>query len=454
MKSLGRMSLVLAAVVSILSFAAIAARADSIVFTMKGGVWLVRPDGSDLRRITAAGGPYSYAAQADDGTIMAVREVGGGRDVLVRLRRDGRILNSFLPSLRFQYPTSAVRGVALSPNGKRVAFVTAFNGNSDCSGSGFEQDCHFLGVATASGQALDSDALVDSPAWMNNGRLLVALPGGVIGTRDLGDGEASEWFTGPDPENSGLPDFLYEADITRAGDRLATTSSDLSLPTEPGYQSTNVLYIWTTGGPPPVPPAIECRLGPVAADFRHPSFSPDGTGLAFEIATEETPTGQEGIWVARRKGPGCDSFASSRIVPGGRYPDWGPASSIPGTGGRGRPRFRLHATAKRVQPVRRLGLAVSCNRSCRVTASGTIRLKGRQFRLRTTSAKLGPGKRRKLALRPKRSGVTRNIVRLIRHHRAKAVINVTGRDAHRNRDRATLRVKLKPGAGRKAKAER
>ncbi len=64
------------------------AAADSIVYEKDGNVWQAAPDGSNQSQVTTAGG-YSKPSQADDGTIVAVKD-----QLLQRLDRGGRILNT------------------------------------------------------------------------------------------------------------------------------------------------------------------------------------------------------------------------------------------------------------------------------------------------------------------------------------------------------------------------
>jgi hypothetical protein len=64
------------------------ALADSIVYEKEGNVWQAAPDGSRQTQVTTAGG-YSKPTQADDGTIVAVKD-----KLLQRMDRGGRILNA------------------------------------------------------------------------------------------------------------------------------------------------------------------------------------------------------------------------------------------------------------------------------------------------------------------------------------------------------------------------
>src|SRR3954447_23717323 len=59
-----------------------AARADSLVYTKAGNVWISHADGSDPRQVTGTQNNWAWPSQADDGTIF----VAGGA---VRVNPDG-----------------------------------------------------------------------------------------------------------------------------------------------------------------------------------------------------------------------------------------------------------------------------------------------------------------------------------------------------------------------------
>src|SRR3954453_3576552 len=63
-----------------------AAHADSISYVKDGDIWLTTPDGPRQVRVTNDGG-YSFASQADDGTLIGLRgkRPPGGRPAGRRL---------------------------------------------------------------------------------------------------------------------------------------------------------------------------------------------------------------------------------------------------------------------------------------------------------------------------------------------------------------------------------
>jgi hypothetical protein len=138
--------------------------------------------------------------------------------------------------------------------------------------------------------------------------------------------------------------------------------------------------IITYGVKLPGVPTMECRMtGAVGGEFGRPSWSPDGTSLAWQEGN--------GIW-AMAIGRDC-SGSAKLVIPGGSGPDWGPAE--PGGGGGGSvkvPRSVSRGAALRI--------SVSCAGACKATA---VARAGRRVVARSSKRVSGSGK---LKLRPKR----------------------------------------------------
>ena len=115
--------------------AAAALSAGSIAYVDHDRVFLTAPDGSRHVRVTRADG-YSFASQADDGTIVALR-----RQRLERMDRRGRLRNAPVP-LWLGAGTGMFTGPyypQVSPDGRLVAYgfghqETVCDGTG-CSGS-------------------------------------------------------------------------------------------------------------------------------------------------------------------------------------------------------------------------------------------------------------------------------------------------------------------------------
>ena len=105
------------------------ARADSLTFIKDHNVWLSNADGSGQYQVTVDGtadAPYESPSQADDGTILAIREAPGERPRLYRMTQSGRLLN---PPADTPAPGTGALDAKISPDGRRVAywFVTGVN---------------------------------------------------------------------------------------------------------------------------------------------------------------------------------------------------------------------------------------------------------------------------------------------------------------------------------------
>lgn len=146
-----------------------------------------------------------------------------------------------------------------------------------------------------------------TPSWIGNDRLLLGghdVVGARAGYANLGlQGSGVErWF---DPGT-----HLADGELTRAGDRMAWVAGIAQ----------DELAVFDTGG---APGAAEPRLcvvfrGP-SGHFSDPTWSPDGRSLAWGE--------EDGIWVAQIPGCSPDGVTSRKLVPSGRFPDWGPADA-------------------------------------------------------------------------------------------------------------------------------
>jgi hypothetical protein len=159
--------------------------------------------------------------------------------------------------------------------------------------------------------------LYGEPSWVDNSHLLLSdigsLFGKQVGVYAVGDGDNSltQWFSDPDPS---VQQLQFGA-VSRSGDKLAFVA------TTQGPQDQIRLYEVT--GPIPNAPTPVCALtGATGGQFFYPSFSPDGSELAWQDAA--------GIHVSAVSNlSDCSTITDQLVLPGGSEPYFGRADVNP-----------------------------------------------------------------------------------------------------------------------------
>ncbi|MBO9532331.1 MAG: PD40 domain-containing protein [Solirubrobacteraceae bacterium] len=322
--------------------AAPAAQADSISYVKNGDVWVTAPDGSRTVQVTHDGG-YSYASRADDGSFIALH----GRR-LHRLSVTGALLADFDTPVSGEQTapnTSFFRGPykpEISPDGTKVAYEywhQAFLSDPGCQPVGTPL-CTDKRVSTGIGYSYsDRQTLWDEPglgrqsgwvdpSWIDNTTLLQSYKSvrpnvdAIIDHPGDGNGTIQTWFEDTEAW------YLKDGEISRRGDAAAFVSAKPRAASDPliGQEDDQVTVYRMHGAAPALPEQCFSFHNP-EVKYASPTFSPDGTHLAF--TAEHRTTHEVSLFVAELPSQqgGCASPSAGGVVltTGAVAPDWSPA---------------------------------------------------------------------------------------------------------------------------------
>ena len=307
--------------------------------------------------MTSTGG-YSYVSQSDAGEMIALAP--GER--LHKLSRTGKVLADFPtmvsdgapqagPVNRFHGPFSP----EISPDGTKVAyewFNDSFSNDTGCSattvppcsvysqsqGVGISSADHYTGP-----EAFGVLTGWIYPHWMSADVLLRSFSGAVL------NDDAVFTTVGPGMADSALDPWFFDERGLGVDD--VELSRDLSTVVGIAGQSSELLRTYRTvthpfGAPDwnhqpfhqgNTPVAEQCSEL-TGTTFESTSLAPDSRGLAYGTA--------EGIWVAPLAG--CQlGRQGSLLIPGGRFPDWGPADLPSTAAGAVKPSARVASASLR-----------------------------------------------------------------------------------------------------------
>ena len=317
----------------------------SIVYVKDNDIWLTSPDGVTQKRLTTDGNTdtsdltgsngYDSPSQSDNGdVIVAFRNEGRTDDPLRAdgyfwvMNRQGEVIRKFQARQGIRFGSTmcaglvvAPRGIvdaAVSPDGTKIAYVTQSNyHHPDCPRVVEHTHLWVVNIDGTNTVQITADGFVDldGPSWLTNSRLLMnRLSTNRTYFADLPGTVATDWtWGGEEPDQ-------------RAG-KLASHGVDTDW--------AQALFLLTSSGPPAQPEFRCAYTGPAGGDdarFASPTWAQDASALAWEEGDGVADETNEGIWVMAvgNLATGCPSSATKQLLaPGGRQPDWGPASAGP-----------------------------------------------------------------------------------------------------------------------------
>jgi hypothetical protein len=290
------------------------AAADSLVFIKENNVWLSHADGTGQYQVTLDGtadNPYQSPSQADDGTIVAIRQWPNGGP-LYRMKQNGELINEIPVGAVIAGPFAP----QVSPDGATIAYEHVFSRNVN----GYFETSSDVRFTRADGSTPNGIGEVGrgagAPSWIDSGRAFVGI--NAIATTVVPGQEPVEWWNDYDhqPKWFSWGESLEDGEVAPNGN-IALVRGELE---------DNTIQLYRSAGDFTSLPEPTCTLsgpsaGPAGKKFVDPTFSPSGDALAWQEG--------DGIWVEALP-PKCAEAKPHLLIPGATEPDWGPADVNPG----------------------------------------------------------------------------------------------------------------------------
>jgi hypothetical protein len=267
--------------------AAPTAHASSIVHIRGAHVWLVDPDNGREHQVTTTGDGYEHPSQDDNGIIAVSGQ---------RLRQSGERIDSASEG------EISPDGTTIAASGIRLGCTQYCGGTTPGVIHGYTD---FLPTQSGA-RPVEHEFEWRIAGWADSRRALMMTNGtlGLFGPDGVDD-NGPTWFI---PENT-----VHDGDWTPGGGGL------LALAGESGGET--ILELLRAPGPPEIPES-RCYFRDSAGTIEDPTWSPDGTRLAWE--------GSAGIKIAAIPNlDDCSALEAELLVPGGKDPHWSAATINP-----------------------------------------------------------------------------------------------------------------------------
>ena len=296
-----------------------AADGGSIVFVKGGNVWLTRPDGSGMRRVTTDGtadSPYEHPTMSSAGVIAVMKG-----DEIIRMKQSGAVLNTMTPEDLFvpDYGTITISPVLdpeISPDGTKIAYSQLrlehygggdYNYNVTESVTAVTDATHFTDPTKV--------YLGFQPGWIGNARFALDRDGDVH-LADLGH-DAQPWYTSDDifDTHDPLDPFIALNEPEVSPDRQRVLSGIQNT----GFAMTTATSDPATGTPGAPTAAPVCYLTSddpevFAADA---TFGPDSDSAVFSEGGK--------LSIVRHLAACNETTTIDVLTTGATEPDWSPA---------------------------------------------------------------------------------------------------------------------------------
>jgi TolB protein len=277
-----------------------------IAFDSEGDIWVVKPDGTGIRRLTENADDETSPVWSPDGTQLAVWTGADGATVVRVLNADGSIERTIAPPDGTTFPSPGSVGcagtaAAWSPDGRTLAAPVL-----DAS---YRDSLVLLDVATGDGGILDVGMPVCSFAWSPVGSLL-AFHGGLPGAQSLYvvDADGSDVrLLSPEGQKASLLDFAPDGTWI-----LAALEDD------------GVVKVALDGTIEVAPADVESVATPnhSFAPDDTVSVAPDGRSVAFLRGGVPGTWDPRELWVGTLDGSDKPRLVASEVSgPGGWSPD-------------------------------------------------------------------------------------------------------------------------------------